>query len=531
MKILSLAALALGLGGCYSTGDGPDPTTALYFPVGLAVSPGGHALYVANSDFDLQFNAGTVETYELDDIRAFLKPIWSVDSSIGSADICADRGLGVNTTPILYPGPCGPLNVDAPPAKYKAMFDQRPPIQKIARIGAFATDLLYVCGPSGVPGPNCASGLADTRGARLFVPVRGDPSVTFFDVDDDRPGGTQSFKLDCGQEAHNGRCVDAHRIGTNASENSRGLTLPAEPFAIAVSDGADTLTVSHQIFGGGLSLIRGGDTLLDGKPRLEFVLGGLPAGTTGLAALPIPAVVSALGVAATNYQQGFVATYRGAAEADVFRVFDDQFAAPARPFLVQVGRFGLGATPNGLDSRSIGIDRSPLSAPRVQCENGCDPTDSDCLTKKNCTRIPYSIFLTNRSPSSLLVGELSTPVPTGSTDNVAFYESVPLAPGASRVVVGKITNTAGMIETRVFAVCFDARLIFIYDPVRRRVDGQIRTGRGPHALVMDPVEAIAYVGHFTDSYIGVIDLDQSHAGTYASIVATLGAPEPPADSK
>jgi hypothetical protein len=417
--------------------------------------------------------------------------------------------------------------------QYGTVSAGRPLIQNFARIGAFATDVLYVCRPSGVSGPNCASGDADPRGARLFVPVRGDPSITFFDVDDDRTGGpaAQTFRLDCGQP-HNGRCVDSHRIGVNASENSRGLTLPAEPFAIAVSDGADTLTVSHQISGGGLSLISaGGATLLDVKPRLEFVLGGLPAGTTGLAALPIPAVVSALGVQATSYQQGFVATFRGAAEADVFRVFDDQFAAPARPFLVQVGRFGLGATPNGLDSRSIAIDRSPLSAPRVQCENGCSTAADPNTCLATCTRIPYSIFLTNRSPSSMLVGEVSTPVPTASTDNVTFYESVPLAPGASRVVVGKITNAAGMTETRVFAVCFDARLIFIYDPVRRRVDGQIRTGRGPHALVMDPVAPIAYVGHFTDSYIGVIDLDQRHAGTYASIVATLGAPAPPADSK
>src|SRR5258708_3421075 len=143
--------------------------------------------------------------------------------------------------------------------------------------------------------------------------------------------GPQTFRLDCGQEAHNGRCVDSHRIGINASENSRGLTLPPEPFAIAVSDGADTLTVSHQIFGGGLSLISAGgapSSLLDGKPRLEFVLGGLPAGTTGLATLPVPAVVSALRVPATNYQQGVLATYRRAAEADVFPVVHDQFAAP-----------------------------------------------------------------------------------------------------------------------------------------------------------------------------------------------------------
>src|SRR5882757_2470189 len=116
MKISSIAVVASCLAGCYSTGDGPDPTVALYFPVGLAVSPRGHALYVANSDFDLQFNSGTVEAYHLDDIRNFLSPIWSVDSSLVSTDVCESLGLGVNPTQILYPGSCGALNLDSPPA-------------------------------------------------------------------------------------------------------------------------------------------------------------------------------------------------------------------------------------------------------------------------------------------------------------------------------------------------------------------------------------------------------------------------------
>ena len=61
MKIVSIAVGATCLVGCYSTGEGPDPSAALYVPVGLAVSPAGDALYAANSDFDLQFNSGTVD--------------------------------------------------------------------------------------------------------------------------------------------------------------------------------------------------------------------------------------------------------------------------------------------------------------------------------------------------------------------------------------------------------------------------------------------------------------------------------------
>src|SRR5712691_9507190 len=174
MRIQSIAVVASCLAGCYSTGDGPDPSTALYFPVGLAVSPGGHALYVANSDFDLQFNAGTVEAYRLDDIRNFLAPIWSVDSSLASTDVCSTLGLGANPTQILYPGLCGSLNLESPPAPYLAMTIQGqpvgPPIANSVRIGAFATDVLYACQPSGDPatgGTRCTGMAPDPRGARL----------------------------------------------------------------------------------------------------------------------------------------------------------------------------------------------------------------------------------------------------------------------------------------------------------------------------------------------------------------------------
>jgi DNA-binding beta-propeller fold protein YncE len=64
-------ACALVLASCYSTGDGiAPPRDAFYYPVGLAVSAGGNVLYVANADFDLQYNGGTLQSYDLNLIRA-----------------------------------------------------------------------------------------------------------------------------------------------------------------------------------------------------------------------------------------------------------------------------------------------------------------------------------------------------------------------------------------------------------------------------------------------------------------------------
>src|SRR5678815_5126863 len=57
--------------GCYpAAGEGVDPPAfSFYFPVGLAVSKGGNVLYAVNSDFDLQWNGGTLQAYDLNAIR------------------------------------------------------------------------------------------------------------------------------------------------------------------------------------------------------------------------------------------------------------------------------------------------------------------------------------------------------------------------------------------------------------------------------------------------------------------------------
>jgi hypothetical protein len=148
------------------------------------------------------------------------------------------------------------------------------------------------------------------------------------------------------------------------------------------------------------------------------------------------------------------------------------------------------------------------------------------------------IFVANRAPSSLLIGQTrSTTNALSSDDLPAFHSTIPLTVGPSRVVLGHIKvpdpeNPAlDKFELRVFIVCFDSRRIFVYDPERRLLETEIVTGRGPHALVVDAERALAYVGHFTDSFIGVVSLNQRFPNTYATTVATIGRPTPPRASK
>ena len=88
-----------------------------------------------------------------------------------------------------------------------------------------------------------------------------------------------------------------------------------------------------------------------------------------------------------------------------------------------------------------------------------------------------------------------------------------------------------VLERRAFVVCFDSRHVFVYDPERRRVDAEITTGRGPHALAVDAEHGLLYVGHFTDSYVGVVSLDRRFPRTYGRMLATIGSPSAPRASK
>jgi len=158
--------------------------------------------------------------------------------------------------------------------------------------------------------------------------------------------------------------------------------------------------------------------------------------------------------------------------------------------------------------------------------------EGDAACEAEAAESPLNVYVTNRTPSSLLVGQ------TGGESRLAqasllprFYDTIPLSAGPSRVVLGHVVGQSGELEPRVFVICFDAALIFVFDPERRVVESEIRTGRGPYSLAFDYEAGVIYVGHFTDSYIGVISIDQRFPFTYGATLATVGTPKGPRASK
>jgi hypothetical protein len=586
--------------GCFPPGEGASPPLSkVYFPVGLAVEEQGRFLYVVNSDFDLQYNAGTVQSWDLPALRDKVPRYCESDADCDGGKVCdrfvptdeleqndpahfIDNGgtpshwcvrPGPGTTPCglfgeqdsreraLYPGRCGPISQTVPQDGGDAILpiDSNGKVvsDRAVIIGAFATDVLRKT--LKLPPGWTVEGDPDELRQRLFIPVRGDATLHWIDANED---GT----LECGQHnSADGTCDGNHRAGDSPEqENTRNNTrLEPEPFGLDADETGLNILVSNQT-SGAVSLFshlrkveQNVSTIVWGAgPKYQFREGGMPRRPIGIANLPIPLAMPTSG---RERLPGFLVSFRDAPTVFMLRVYDDAAADPARPYTRRYESERIATNSSGIDSRGIGVDafhrlaaeddclaRHGISrdcALDPECPGVDEPDFQACLSRAAAT--PLEVFIANRAPSSLVLGR-TEPLASDSatTDIPSFYGSLPLDLGPSRSYVGNIINLAGELERRVFVLCFDSKRIAIYDPERRRLEAEVVTGRGPHAFALDvrldagdgiigneADHAFAYVGHFLDSYVGVIDLDQRHRGHYGTIIANVGKPLPPRASK
>lgn len=482
---LSVVAVAICC-ACGGSGGGagtPPPSDALNFPVGLAVSPGGSALYVANADFDLQYNAGTVMALDLNAVRA--AAVVSANTPCPSDAVPQGQALGLGCAPAA---PLGPY------------------LKNTVQIGAFAADLQV-------------SNVGFTRGGvaqrRLYVPVRGTTSMTWMDVGDDTAGG-DAFRMDCGGL----RCDQEHNAGNRSDEpgNTRGLTLPGEPTVLTQSADGKALLIGH-VGDDKASLLSTG-VQSGTSPSLQFVLAGLKASVGGFA--PLPTEVGSAG-------QDFLSTARSAGLVNKLRYVADDTSALPRPYLALARSYSVAGTASGADSRGIVVDSSAREA-CVRSGGGV-----------SCAGLAMPVYVVNRSPAALLVGSLS-PARGNAGDELRFSSSVPLPVGPSRVYLAPIVDEQGLLRRRLFVSSFDSASFVVIDPETLRTEGTVHTGRGPYTAAFDGFDAsfaagapspanyrFAYVASFTQSFIQVLDLDR-RSPTYLRVVYTLGTPHSPKGS-
>jgi hypothetical protein len=235
-----------------------------------------------------------------------------------------------------------------------------------------------------------------------------------------------------------------------------------------------------------------------------------------------------------------------------------------RPFLDREAGFPVAVGAGGNDSRGIVIDPSPRIACKAKVRpigTGRDQAAVDADLKA-CGQKPARVFIANRSPASLLVGEIggsSTASDAYDPDRFLLHTSIPLSAGPSRLYLAPVVEGDGAYALRVFAVCFDSATVFVYDPDTEKVENVIRVGLGPFAMAFDPFDMndvathakvpldpraagtgllryrFAYLASFTNSFVQILDLDNSEArglarASFERVVFTLGRPQTPKGS-
>ena len=579
--------------GCYDSGDGTAPPLEnFYFPVGLKVSHGGTVLYAVNSDFDLQYNGGTLQSYDLRLIRQH--------AALTIKDP-ADPNVPFVRPPTVPSGcpEAPPTFKNGEPGRQPLGETCAPPVRSqfyvrdTAVIGAFATDLLLSRPPSELQGdflvdgkPSRSKVHADdplvpaggSRFDRLFVPVRGNATLTWASVERDSfesaptPQDTKDtyapFRIGCGQDASR-RCDALHEIGEDPNEdgNTRHLTLPGEPFDAAFSEDGTSIVLTHQsdtkttLFSTGLSRTRNDEPGERPLPAIQFIVDNVPIGGVGIAAVPHdPDAFLGLDLPLPAFLQ----TSRSVPEVSLIRKYTDEQggvgAAIPRPFLDVERSFPITASAGGADSRGIVIDPTP----RLACKARVAPVGSTMTAEERdrqiqaCARKPARVFIANRSPASLLVGDLGASEGIDGAydpDRLTIHTSVPLSAGPSKVYLAPVVDSDGAYALRVFVVSFDSATVWVYDPDASAVENVIRVAPGPFAMAFDPFSLedvarhaqvpidgrdgqdlrryrFAYVASFTQSFVQLIDLDNAvpNPVTYGRIVFTLGRPTNPKGS-
>ncbi len=602
---VATSALGFALGAaCSSTGPSkPPPQSAFYYPVGLSVSAEGNVLYAANSDFDLQYTGGTVQSYDLTAIRndtiALLLGIYEGAAAFSAGTLDAGIPAVPGLLPFAGPPPSGAgcPNTCAPPMNNAAYWKDTITINPLATAIQLS--------------PN---------GGRLFVPVRSDTSLTWMDVQsDDDPrylAGAPSnataatyppFFLNCNRTTADA-CDSLHHAGQLSDPgNTRQLTMPSDPFAMAFTDDGTGIVVTHEdqtessLYLTGLdpagttatpSIVEeAGSSEALGQnafdPSIQFIVDSMPQGGVGIASVPHDLAAIPNPDPTNPLRPALLQTSNQAAEIDLLRYYSDEGVLGAsdeggtaglgqvgslnlRPFLIRERAYSVAGHSAASSTRGIAIDPTP----RIACElNVTGPLGLSTTSPQYvaCAQTPARVFIASAAPPLLVLGQIGGMGQDGTydPDQLTISGGVSLSSGPSNVYVAPIVDQNGLYSVRVFVVCFDSQTIVIYDPDTQRIENEVSTGPGPFAMAFDPFDVaavaahaavpfdprskymtisngsvtgpalrayrFAYIASFTDSFVQVMDLDQSFkddrlgagTATFENIVYSLGVPSQP----
>ncbi|MET0342560.1 MAG: hypothetical protein ABW252_16260 [Polyangiales bacterium] len=493
------------------------PEGTISYPVAVALSREERPrhLYVANSNFDLAFSAGSVQSYDLDRLvqaidqqgcRALERGTVMLDGGVlvvpdqtGAGPVTSDAGVGddAGTVDAVPPG-----SIALPPdytatSGYKnargVLCDGRDPAawqfdpSEVARRGALPPrvrccfeerNLIDDLRRSEQPIDSFATGLAvSPTNDRVYVPVSSRARLLYLDANAD---GT----LGCGGET--GRCRRGPAPGD--ADDDPNEKFPGQPASLLVGtlgqlgattgagapDGTTFIATAHELGGFALFVDRG-------TPVLESAVTGLPLRPTGLTLNPTERLLYLATAGDINY----------------------------------LSRLGVRFTPTGTEGEA---------APRELLFRTSQVTVTGFAQSRDIRDVAFD----PRHPERLYA------LVRGLQESLAFLEHDPSVSSNARLV-DAVRLGAGPskveyvdIDGRGFLLvsCYDARSVFVIDADRRAVVGVVRNLAGPFEMTYDAARKLLFVADFRASVVRVVDL----AGVTDKreppprIIATLGLP-------
>jgi len=431
----------LGLSACTNAGQ-PPPVGRLNFPIAIGLSPSGDQLYVVSSNFDLRYNGGVVQSYDVGVMNRLL------DESCGARPLAERDECGVIPTQ-----------------------DEREDLtDDITRVEGLLLSEVVI--------GSYADGLAIAENAdgssRLYLPVRSDANLTYIDA---RADGVLCCTFDSALcqgapgelAAHRHDCDEAHRRGVDDAATVRGISLPADPVGLHVGElsqlvegaeeDASYVLMAHR--GGRVSLFLDRPVAGDSRPELIHSAGGFPDELVDLTVDPLTGTAWIPSALAPEVARAGIAV----------DPLDN-----ARSYVFDAG----GAALTGIDtgSTTTGDTRVLRFDPRPDVRRA---------------------YVLSRRPRALITVDVDDSV--GTLD---FTGLVPVGFGPSRLEIARFESHDG--RTLAFVSCFDSRDLYVIDVDLQMLVGVVRGQGGPFELVVDTVRDRVYVLDFRSSVIRVIDL-------------------------
>ncbi len=458
---MSFATLGLLLAAC--TADEADTRPRedeLFFPTGIAVSPDEKVAFVVNANSELRWDSGSIMVLDLDEVDRVVDA-WVTQRVIPIEDVDKDgrdfsesdavkkpldiHGNGSKDECIRDPDHTETLQCD------EAMFFNQ---RDAARIGNFATDVSI---------QDLGNG-----NLRLFVPTRGDPSITWTDWNGQ---GLECVQCDSSVE---------HRLSFLYNDGDKFPGIPEEPYSVYADSAGQYAMVTH--------LTTGSVTLVDSpKDTKDVVVTDVLQGIFGADGNGFRGATGVTGSPSTGI------VYVGSRTEDRIQTFTvGRPANGERPYLLPGKWFFLDAV-GGLAGGSSDTRGMTFS------------TDGNRM------------FLVNRRPPTLQVFD-TTIAPTGVPRDKLLGASDICRQGSAVAVSG--TGT----DERAYVTCFQDGQIYVVDPSNGVfVEDIILSGRGPYGVAAAGTRGKLYVTNFLEDTVSVIDIAPS-SPTRNRVVLRIGIP-------